>query len=86
MNNGQKSFQELLNEQYSFPTDYSFKFVVKKEFVEEVERLIPSKNMKRTASRTGKYISVTSKLRVESSEEVLLTYKKVQDVPGVISL
>ncbi len=73
-----------------FPADYMYKFIVPSDEnqVEEVQNLFNNKGavIQTKKSKTGKYISVSIVLKIESSEEVISYYKKAEIIKGIISL
>lgn len=82
------NFKTLLDEQYAWPSEYLFKFIVPESELEIIEGIfveIGGKTEKRP-SRNGRYVSVSSKILMQSSDEVLVVYERVRAVKGVISL
>jgi len=73
-----------------FPADYMYKFIVPTDFnqVKEVEELFNNSGavINKKKSKTGKYISVSIVLKIESSTKVISYYKKAQKIKGIISL
>ena len=79
-----------LEDTTDFPADYLYKFIVpaSENQVTEVESVfnntaavINTKN-----SKTGKYVSVSIILKLNSSDEIIAYYKKVEKIKGIISL
>ena len=79
-----------LDDTTDFPADYLYKFIVpaSENQVKEVESIfnntgavINTKN-----SKTGKYVSVSIILKLNSSEEIITYYRKVEKIKGIISL
>ena len=79
-----------LDDTTDFPADYLYKFIVpaSENQVTEVESVfnntaavINTKN-----SKTGKYVSVSIILKLNSSDEIITYYKKVEKIKGIISL
>lgn len=80
-----------LEEQHKFPTAYMFKFIVPKSLenvalVEEVFNGANESALDFKDSKTGKYTSVTIKIKAKSSDEVIGYYKEAGKIPGIISL
>ena len=73
-----------------FPAEYLYKFIVPAdgERVEEVEYLFKDKFARITTkeSKTGKYISISIKVELASSDEVISYYKQAGSIEGIISL
>lgn len=93
MNKEEEFYKKLkisLDETTTFPSEYMFKFIIpsSKEKFRRIENLfnysgavINSKN-----SKTGKYNSITIRVMMKNSEEIISKYKEVSVVEGVISL
>ena len=79
-----------LDDTTKFPADYMYKFIVPTDAnqVKEVQDLFNNSGavIKTKKSKTGKYISVSIVLKVVSSDEVILYYKKAEKIKGIISL
>ncbi|GGH03596.1 DUF493 domain-containing protein [Polaribacter pacificus] len=82
--------KDSLEDTTSFPADYLYKFIVPTagDQEKEVEAIF-----KATAatydtkfSKTGKYVSVSIELVVESADQVIAFYKKAEKIEGIISL
>ena len=73
-----------------FPSEYLYKFIVKtnEDKVIEIEELFKDKLVKISSnkSKTGKYISVSIKVKLQSPEEVISYYRKAEKIEGIISL
>ena len=80
------SFREKLENNYSFPTLYTFKFIVKPDQVEEIEKLFPKHEVLLKPSSGGKYVSTTVKIMAASSEDIITRYKEASKIEGIISL
>jgi len=82
--------QRQLDETTNFPADYMYKFIVPstENQVNEVQNLFNNKGavINTKKSKTGKYISISIVLKVETSEEVIAYYKKAEKIKGIISL
>lgn len=79
-------FQELLDEQTDWPTEYLFKFIVPRPELDALKDALEAEPEKERASRKGNYVSVTVREWVASSDEVIAVYKSVAEVEGVIAL
>jgi len=88
MKNSQSTinFKEKLEEQYSWPALYMFKFIVPKGQEEKVKLLFPSNEVTMKASKQGNYISVTAKVMAGSSDEIIRIYEEAYLIEGIISL
>lgn len=82
--------KEQLEDTTQFPADYMYKFIVPADGNQqkEVEEVFDNKGavIKTKKSKTGKYISVSIVLKLNSADEVIAYYKKVEKVEGIISL
>jgi uncharacterized protein len=79
-------FKELLDENYSWPTAYRFKFILKKERLEEMKAIFPEASFELRESGKGNYLSVTFEKIMQSSDEVVAQYSKASVVEGVLAL
>ena len=79
-------FKSLLDEQVSWPDFYTYKFIVKTERKSHVTSLLEEHEITEKHSKTGKYISITSKKLMESSDDVVAVYHKLSTIEGVITL
>ena len=79
-----------LEDTTEFPADYMYKFIVPSDEnqVEEVQGLFNNKGaiIKTKKSKTGKYISVSIVLKIESANNVIEYYRKAEKIKGIISL
>ncbi|MGM0758154.1 MAG: DUF493 domain-containing protein [Thermodesulfobacteriota bacterium] len=80
-------FKQRLDEHHQWPCTYMFKFIVPQDQTQKILNLFESRDDLRTRpSRHGRYMSVTAKCTVSSSEEVVAVYQAAAQVEGVISL
>ncbi|MEN8703574.1 MAG: DUF493 family protein [Polaribacter sp.] len=79
-----------LEDTTNFPSDYMYKFIVPTNGgqQQEVENVFENQGavFKTKKSKTGKYISISIVLKLNSSDEVISYYEKVEKVEGIISL
>lgn len=79
-----------LNDTTEFPADYMYKFIVPTDGdqLEKVKSIFDFKGavIKTRNSKTGKYVSSTIVLKLNSADEVISYYKKVENIKGIISL
>ena len=79
---------ETLNRHYSWPGQYTFKFIVPKNKLDEVKRLLDERFapiLCRPSSK-GNYISVTLTGMMDSAIDVLAVYQKARQIEGIISI
>ena len=82
----EKDFKELLDNQYTWPADYLFKFIVNKDHKEELLSVLGGHKAIEKPSSKGKYISVSLRILMRSSDEVMEVYTKASKVKTVIAL
>ena len=81
-----KEFKELLDNEYSWPAEYLFKFIVNKEYKEELVNLFDGHKVIEKLSSKGKYISISGRVLMHSAEEIMAVYEKAAKIKTVISL
>jgi hypothetical protein len=79
-----------LEDTTDFPADYMYKFIVPTDGnqLAQVESLFDDKGAVITTknSKTGKYVSITIVLKLNSADEIISYYTKVEKIKGIISL
>lgn len=78
--------RKQLDESYTWPALYMFKFIAPKDKVSDLKSLFPKNEISERESKDGNYLSLTCKILVNSSEEVIRVYTKASEIKGVISL
>jgi len=82
--------KERLDNTTKFPTEYLYKFIVPStgNQVKEIKELFKgmSTKVETKTSKTGKYTSVSVRVQLTSSDEVILYYKNAEKIEGIISL
>ncbi|OAD44940.1 DUF493 family protein [Polaribacter atrinae] len=82
--------KDQLDDTTNFPADYMYKFIVPTDGnqVQEVEDLFNDSGavINTKKSKTGKYVSVSIVLKIESSDKVISYYLKAEKIKGIISL
>ncbi len=86
MNAEELAFKEKLEGAHNFPGHYSFKFIVKTEQQQVVEKLVDGAEVRIKPSSGNKYVSVTIEAEMESSEDVINIYKEAKKIEGLIAL
>lgn len=83
------SLKTKLEDVHSYPTVYMFKFIVP-SLGDKVEKVIAlfdkDANITSRQSSKGKFTSVTVKVVMLSSDEIIQKYKEVAKIEGVIML
>lgn len=77
---------DLLEQHYHWPADYPFKFIVPRQQVARLSDLFDSSAMTFKESRTGKYVSVSVTLMMNSTDSVLAIYRQAAEIEGLIAL
>lgn len=81
-----KEFKEKLEGTHKFPTLYMFKFIVPDPKKEEVKSLFPGHDVSFKPSSKGKYVSVTAKAMMSSSDAIIEVYEKASQIEGILAL
>ncbi|MCT4641880.1 MAG: DUF493 domain-containing protein [Bacteriovoracaceae bacterium] len=81
-----EKFRALLNDQYTWPDYYTFKFVVKADNRAVLNEVLAGHNITVKASKNGNYVSITSRYLAKSADEIVEIYRKVAKIDGVMSL
>lgn len=76
----------VLDETIKFPEFYMFKFIVPKEKVDLILKVLDGMEIDQKESSNGKYISVSGKKEIQKSEEIILIYKNASAIKGIVSL
>lgn len=76
----------VMDETMTFPTDYQYKFIVPVAELPNILKILDGMNLTQEESKTGKYISITAKARMNSSSDIISVYKNVSYIKGIISL
>jgi len=83
---GWDRFRSLLNDEYDWPADYTFKFIVPVGQLDRVEAVFPTDERTVRSSKRGRYCSVTVTREVASAEEVIAVYDEAGSIDGIVSL
>jgi putative lipoic acid-binding regulatory protein len=93
MSNTDEFYSKLkvqLDDTTDFPSDYLYKFIVPtlENQVTEIKSIFDNTGavINTKKSKTGKYVSVSIILKLNTSDEVILYYKKAAKIKGIISL
>ncbi|MFN8672162.1 MAG: DUF493 family protein [Candidatus Sericytochromatia bacterium] len=81
-----EKFKTLLDESYTWPSIYPFKFIIKPTQKIEIETLFPDFGLSFKESKTGKYISVSFDITATSSQDIIDIYEKVTVIENIIRL
>jgi putative lipoic acid-binding regulatory protein len=78
--------QAKLDEFYTFPCSYIFKFIAPMARIDELTALFKGKPFTTRYSKNARYVSFTAEWEVASSEEVISLYRQAAEIKGVIAL
>lgn len=79
-------FRQKLEKVHAWPTLYMFKFIAPTGKEIELRNLFPKNEFIQRKSKEGNYFSLTFKILVNSSDEVIRIYEKANKIKGVIAL
>ncbi|NBB75573.1 MAG: DUF493 family protein [Bacteroidetes bacterium] len=79
-------FKDLLDDQNDWPTKYTFKFIAPSQRLDALKDVFGDHPVQVRSSSKGNYMSVTARMRMDSSEAVVSIYEEASDIEGVISL
>ena len=80
-------FKELLNQEYSWPASYTFKFIVPVGEEKAIETIFKKDvEIKKKPSSGGRYTSLTIYASMASADEIVALYKAASTISGIISL
>ena len=80
------SFREKLDQHYTWPANYIFKFIVPKGKEQDVKDLFPGQATTEKLSKQGNYTSVSIELLMKSSDEVVRIYEQASTIEGIVAL
>ena len=80
------SFKNTLEDEYDFPAEYSFKFIIKSDSISKVLDLLPGSYYSKRESKNRKYTSVTISKIMKNADEILYIYEKASKIDDIISL
>ncbi|GAB6888117.1 hypothetical protein JCM13304A_16150 [Desulfothermus okinawensis JCM 13304] len=81
-----EGFKEKLEEIHIFPDNYVFKFIVPIDRKNQVIELFKGEDVFVRNSKNGKFISISVRCYVASSDEVIEIYKRASKIEGIVAL
>ncbi len=81
-----ESFIELLDQNYSWPDYFVFKFIFHYQVKDEVLSHLDGFEIEIKESKNGNYLSISARKIIHHSNEVLVIYERVSQIKGVMSL
>lgn len=79
-------FIELLDQTYTWPDYYTFKFIIKFDEKERLLTHLEGLEIEEKISGKGNYISITARILAKHSNDIVEVYRRVSVVKGVICL
>ena len=79
-------FREKLDQHYSWPSLYIYKFIVPAGKEDEVKKLFPNHTVTEKLSRNGNYISLTVQAMEPSADAVVAIYREASAIEGIVAL
>lgn len=76
----------VLDETVKFPSEYLFKFIVPADQLQEILQIMKGMEIEQKASSNGKYVSVSGKMIMSKSEDIIGMYQRASVIKGIISL
>lgn len=76
----------VLDETMKFPSEYLFKFIVPLSEIHQILFILQGMEIEQKASSNGNYISVSGKIIIHKSEDIIKVYERAAQVKGIISL
>ena len=86
MNWDVQQFKEKLEDNHDFPCNYMFKFIVPLNKKEALIDLLPKVALKIKTSANNKFISITLRVEMKSSDKVIDIYNQVYQIEGIIAI
>ena len=80
------NLKQKLDEQFAWPMLYMFKFIVPEANKAKVISLFKKHDVSSRNSKNGNYVSLTIRMFMMSSEDVIDVYKKASTIDGIIAL
>ena len=79
-------FKNVLDKYNSWPSDYTFRFIIPFTELKELERILGNEEIASKPSKNGNYLSVVFTQKMTSPDKVIEVYKAVSLIKGIISL
>ena len=85
-----KKLKKKLKQDTTFPAKYLFKFIVPTDEIKisQIEDLFNHQGavLTKTASKTGKYTSVSIHVVMQKADHIIVKYMEAEKIEGIISL
>ncbi|MGA7307139.1 MAG: DUF493 family protein [Rhodothermales bacterium] len=79
-------FKRLLDEQNDWPAEFIFKFIVPKDQLSALEKILDGYTLSTRQSRNGNYLAITLSPVMNSSDDVIRIYRQASEIKGIVSL
>ncbi len=83
---GWERFRTVLDDQMEWPNNFVFKFIAPQSGLDALKALFGLHPVRVRSSRAGNYVSITARMEMHSSDEVIAIYKAAATIDGVILL
>jgi putative lipoic acid-binding regulatory protein len=80
------NFREKLDQHYSWPSLYIYKFIVPTGKEDAVKKLFPNHTVSEKLSKQGNYTSLTVQVMAPSSDAVIEIYIQASTIEGIVAL
>jgi len=84
------TFKDKLEKAHTFPTDYIFKFILlsDEKIIAKLYSIFENANASYSTkdSKNGKYTSITIKVAVTDADDVVIYYRQVSSIEGILML
>jgi putative lipoic acid-binding regulatory protein len=85
-----KKLKKKLKKDTVFPSKYLYKFIIQadKDKINQIEEIFDHTGavINKTASKTGKYMSVSVLVTMKNADAIIAIYREAEKVEGIISL
>ena len=86
MSKDYSDFIEKLENEHTWPSEYMFKFIVPIEAEDKIKNIFKGQEIQSRESSKGKYMSVTVKMMINSTDEVIKIYEEAHKIDDIIAL
>ncbi len=76
----------VLDETLMFPNEYLFKFIVPVSEIHLILFIFKDLAIDQKSSTNGSFISVSAKIQVFTSDDIIVIYQRASVIKGIISL
>jgi hypothetical protein len=80
-----EGLRQVLERTVAWPSEYTFKFIVRRDDAMRLAALLDGLLFTERSSRTGKFVAVTVRARMESADAVIAVYQRVAAIEGLLA-